>query len=389
MRELIAYRSPTAKLFRREDGLLQAEVTEVPQHFMRGGKLHNINLRPRLDRGSFLIDRAPYVLQVSATAPAYRYQGQTGKIIVELLDVPDDTSPIFDGHSFVWAGIARDSDFLITPGLTGCGAYLRLMSPDAPRSWRYRISGGQHLLRPLVGRDASGRMLELVERRDGEILHVGWTGRVASQDDLRRGRGWGTEPSYPVLIDPTVDEIVGASGDDASVDYAGAFTATYTSIRAYNSFGYTGSCGVRFQTVNVPNASTITSATLTLRYTEAPSGSVTVYGIDTDDLAAFSNAASINSAPQTTASAVFSGGSSGADKSVDVTSIVQEIVNRAGWVANNDMGFVWPAPGSGNSIGAQAYDGSSTLCARLSITYAAAGGAVPVFVHHRKQQGIQ
>jgi hypothetical protein len=388
MRELIAYRSPTAKLFQREDGLLQAEICAAPQHFMRGGKLHDINLRPRLDRGSFLIDRAPYVLQVSASAPAYRYQGQSGKIIVELLGVPE-TAPIFDGRSFVWNGVARDSDFLVTPGLTGCGAYLRLKSPDAPRSWNYRISGAKHLLRPLVGQDAAGRMLKLIEQRDGDLLRITWTGYVASQDDLRNGLGWNAEPSYPILIDPTIDEIVGASGDDATVDYAGTFSSTYSMLFAYNSFGYTGSCAARFQTVDVPQGATITSATLTIRPTEGQTGSTNVYGIDVDDVAAFTNVASINSAPQTTASASISGATAGNDKVIDVTSIVQEIVDRAGWAANNDMGFVWPAGGANTSLRFRAYDSSTTLCPRLSITYAAAGGAAPVFVHHRKQQGVQ
>lgn len=98
---------------------------------------------------------------------------------------------------------------------------------------------------------------------------------------------------------------------------------------------------LRFLAVTGPvSGATINSATITLEVTDV-SGSpdTTFYGVDADDPAQFADPGNLPSAAtQTTANAA--GPTATGSQQVNVASIVQEIVNRAGWASGNDMAFV-------------------------------------------------
>ena len=55
----------------------------------------------------------------------------------------------------------------------------------------------------------------------------------------------------------------------------------------------------------------------------------------------------------------------------DITTVVQEIINRGGWSSGNDMGFLILNDGSGNGVSHlwRAYDGDSATAALLTIVY--------------------
>jgi hypothetical protein len=105
--------------------------------------------------------------------------------------------------------------------------------------------------------------------------------------------------------------------------------------------------GVRFINVKVPQGATITQAILTYKlcYKIGTPGTVTVRGIDEDNVArpvsyadANDNALTMATADMDTSSWPTTTGTA-TDIAVDVTSIVQEIVNRAGWAYDNALGF--------------------------------------------------
>jgi 3',5'-cyclic AMP phosphodiesterase CpdA len=66
--------------------------------------------------------------------------------------------------------------------------------------------------------------------------------------------------------------------------------------------------------------------------------SASLFGNDTDDAPSWADNAGPNNMTVTAAFTTLNIATSGT-KPLDVTTIVQEIVNRAGWVANNDMAF--------------------------------------------------
>jgi hypothetical protein len=132
----------------------------------------------------------------------------------------------------------------------------------------------------------------------------------------------------------------------------------------------------RFNSVNIPQGTTITSATLTIVDGENNSKSIStrLYGIDEDDTADFSS--DPGSRSKTTAYTDYSQTNQTTDNTnvITVTSIVQEIVNRGSWSSGNDMGFISADQGSSNDniLRYHAYDGSTTKCALLTINWSGA-----------------
>ena len=102
--------------------------------------------------------------------------------------------------------------------------------------------------------------------------------------------------------------------------------------------------GVRFRNITVPNGATINSATLTLTNKTAASAvdSITIWGDDVDDAPLWSAGSRPNSGfTDTTASGVQNTVpiTAGSAITIDVTSVVQELVDRGGWVSGNSQRF--------------------------------------------------
>ena len=140
--------------------------------------------------------------------------------------------------------------------------------------------------------------------------------------------------------------------------------------------------GFRFLTVPVPNAATITSATIQLRAWATKSGfTVTLdwYGIAEDDCAAWAgdgtNRPYVRS--KTTAHTPVVDLAITGDAwspAWDITATVQEIVNRPGWVSNNAMGLcLCYTSGTSGYYAWYSADYDAASSAKLDITYADAG----------------
>jgi len=177
----------------------------------------------------------------------------------------------------------------------------------------------------------------------------------------------------------TIAEGISAAADDGTerVDNSSWGAASSTAYWGYTYFTRYG--GLRFQTLNVPQGVTIDSATITLQI-ESKSGTVTGtwWGDDVDDAAAWGASDRPSQITQTTANASFVEAASG-DAVQTVTSIVQEIVNRGGWAANQDMRFSAFFPTTlTNNIKVYMLDHySGTKDAEISITYSAGGPSKP------------
>lgn len=187
----------------------------------------------------------------------------------------------------------------------------------------------------------------------------------------------------------TLNLQVSQSSDDAFENAVGTVTINGTSM-VFNNAGYW--IGYRFQNVTIPNASTINTATLSYYVTSTTrdDNEQDVYGEDVDDAATFSTAASnISGRTLTTAKTTVSADSVGVGfYAVDVTAVVQEIINRAGWVSGNDLALLMDAL-TGVNLAPDTYDNSPTNAAKLDIDYTASGGgSIPVIIHHLRQQRI-
>lgn len=199
----------------------------------------------------------------------------------------------------------------------------------------------------------------------------------------------------------TVDYQVGASGNDShqqsipndsgrNVTGTGVCSLTDTKLQVgSHSGGNEWSGAVRFTGVAVPQGATITSATFSMRgdadYNAAPNVvKLYVSAQAADDAPALSSSsADLNASarPRTTATAIkdVTAVLGGTWYDWDVTAIVQEIVNRAGWVSGNAQ--VWLIDTHEDTTVNEwqdfiAYDGTPASAPKISITYSSGGGLV-------------
>ncbi len=132
--------------------------------------------------------------------------------------------------------------------------------------------------------------------------------------------------------------------------------------------------GIRFSGIAVPQGTTITNATLTLtRYSVVGTtwGSIGYIDQDNAPVWVFPTNRAVTSTV-TGASTVISAPTN----NYDVTTFVQAIINRAGWVYGNALAFATTPPGGigTNLLTWFSKDQSATLCPTLTITFTTSDG---------------
>lgn len=133
--------------------------------------------------------------------------------------------------------------------------------------------------------------------------------------------------------------------------------------------------GLRYTSLAIPQGATITSAYIKFRAQDnssSSSASVKIYGEDVDDASSYSSDdEDITDRTRTSAYKTWSMPrfySNNYYDSDDISSIIQEIVNRSGWESGNDMSFIF-VPHSGEDRDALSRDESSSSAPKLYVTY--------------------
>ena len=177
----------------------------------------------------------------------------------------------------------------------------------------------------------------------------------------------------------TVTSQVSNDNDDAEEEVSGGDMERGSSdLELIRDGGTNQLVGIRFRNINVPQGSTIVSASIQFTTDETDSGptSLVIRGHDTNNAGNFTNNDyDISSRTLTTATVAWNNvpawnsvGQAGPNqRTPDLGSIVQEIVDRGGWSSGNSMVFV--ITGSGTRT-AESRDGSSSGAPVLTIVYA-------------------
>ncbi|MBF0193968.1 MAG: VWA domain-containing protein [Magnetococcales bacterium] len=165
---------------------------------------------------------------------------------------------------------------------------------------------------------------------------------------------------------------ISASSDDAEESAGGSVDLTSTDLELVEEDS-TQTIGLRFRSLSIPQGATISSAQLEFEIDESASGatSLTLRAENIDSALAFASSSNnITNRATTTASVAWNGvdapGVNGKLISPDITSLVQEVVNRAGWVNGNNMAFI--ITGSGKRV-VESYNGETGAAAKLRVTY--------------------
>jgi hypothetical protein len=155
---------------------------------------------------------------------------------------------------------------------------------------------------------------------------------------------------------------LGSTNDDGQSASSTTWDSSSTTLNGTTRVGF------RFPAVAVPNKATISRAILKVEVSSV-FGSLSapaVTGVAEDNASAWSTSVNPFTVTPTTAGTSFSPGGGGSI-SIDVTAIVQEIVDRTGWASGNALAFAMSASGTGN-IGFTDY-GTSPTATYLQVSY--------------------
>src|SRR5690606_2344419 len=181
----------------------------------------------------------------------------------------------------------------------------------------------------------------------------------------------------------TLDVAVRASSDDAEEDTAagGAMDLTSPDLELVQEGPKHQVVGVRFTDVQLPDGAVILSAHVqfTADETDGSASSLTIRGEASDSAGAFTaQVGDVSSRPVTSASVGWSappwpvvGEAGAAQRTPDLAAIVQEVIDRPGWVTGNPLAII--VTGSGRRT-AEAFDGVPSLAPRLHVEYTLGGG---------------
>ena len=188
--------------------------------------------------------------------------------------------------------------------------------------------------------------------------------------------------SLTVAWSGTLDVRIAQSSDDVEENLAGAMYFNSSDLELGNDPSYNGdqTVGLRFQNVSIPQGATITAAYLEFEVDETGSSATSVsIAAEAGDNAAAFTAASFNLTGRlpTIASVAWDipvwNTINQKQQSPDLSTVVQEVVSRTGWSANNSMVFI--ITGSGTRT-AESYDGEQAAAPLLHIEYFTGSGGV-------------
>ncbi|GMQ95000.1 MAG: hypothetical protein BMS9Abin13_110 [Patescibacteria group bacterium] len=200
-----------------------------------------------------------------------------------------------------------------------------------------------------------------------------------------RSREYATASSRPKLTvtygsSSIVESRVSQSSDDAEEQNppSGSMYLTSSDLELISDGSTDQEVGMRFQNIVVPQGAIITNAYVQFTVDELDSGTtnLTIYGEDIDVAPTFTTTAgNITNRTKTSASVAWNSvpawttvGDAGTDqRTPDITSIIQEIVNRVGWASGNSLVVI--IDGTGERT-AESYDGVPTSAPLLRIEYA-------------------
>lgn len=356
--------------------------------------------------GQYRVVSGFYAVLIDPAQVSYRYATNraSGVTVVTLAEVggaaPDYRAMTVEvaGNRFTWRDVAPGVDMYLVCRPCYAELFKVVRDAGAARSFGWQVTEDNdddpkraaRFVRETAGWDADRAPLEMTTAVSNQRVLAGgrrrflyretWTGRVSRVTDrATRQRGWFDDPAYPAIIDATVTENIGAGaddGDEISGTWFGAFSAADIG-RGYGGAAQHG--GFRFQTVDVPQGASVSSATLTIRVISMfGTPTVSIYADDVDDAPAWGASSRPSSGfTKTTAKTDITSAIGTGLEAIDVTAIVQEIVDRAGWTNNNDIrfgAFNTKASGSHQDFYVETYENVGTDEAQLDITYTGGGG---------------
>lgn len=265
---------------------------------------------------------------------------------------------------------------------------------------KIRVQGEEHIISPFVnvGENPKNTVLDINLLDLGIIQGFSWqpvnlkdiwldTHANGIKADIYIGNYTLSQGEY-FIIDPTTSTFqVNNNSDDAEKD---DFDQSFQTNNIHCAAGYgdindqQNGCGMMFRAVNVPQGATINDAYLNFTASLTLADVVVntnITGHDVDDSTTFSTVADFNNkyGNRTTAQVAWDGLAAWTlnnfYQSSNITSIIQEIIDRGGWSSGNNLTLFWHdfdarSDQVNNHLRtAYSHDGAAANAPRLVITY--------------------
>jgi len=344
-----------------------------------------IDLTPVIKDNKITVEEAPYKLTIDKATISFKYVSkQRGSASFGLAKIGNTDFIAYtgevrvDGAKIWWDNVALDTDIYLELKPGGVEFYKILRSDQAIREFTWNIEhdidNDFSMQQETGGKDAEKRKIRMTNkivngkvdnRRKFYQLYEKFEGKTAvCKNKKTRVLEWDNIVNYPVIIDVDITENITGTGDDGQEKVYPSNTWQnawqYSSTELIAGLGYSAAqpyhAGFRFQSIAVGQGDTIDLANLKLTITGTPGSPLTqIYGDDVDEAPAWGAASKPTTATKTTAKTAFAPTANGVN-TIDVTAIIQELVNRGGWATGQDMRlFAWNT-GTGNGEYWKAYD---------------------------------
>jgi len=399
--EVVEKRTERGKTFDLGNGQFHLSTSVAPVHYRdASGDWQEIDLGFRFvetPHGTmFRMDKAAYICDVFTDRVGWRHTSREGWWRQCVLTHVDGVPVAYDGLPRVNDNVVLYDK--VTPDLDVKVCAYRLKSekfhrPAKPMTLTWRVTSsecaGGSFQEKTKGWDKDGDTLEMLSVLDGETFTETWTGRVSKVVDKRtRRKAWTTEPEYPVMVDASISEEITTNADDGFQMFSswrsvsGTDAAWFAGLSSFPLHG-----GLRFQSLAIPLAATISAATVTLNITSVTGTPDTrLFGDDVDDAAAWSNSNLPSGITQTTANVAVSPSATGTGYTINIQSVAAELFARGGWASGNDarFGIINFATTGVHVFLAEDYNAAGTNEAQLDITYTVASTGAPTMFRNRR-----
>ncbi len=326
-----------------------------------------IDLTIEEKKNLFVVENAPYNLEIFKDSIGLSYTSRRGGNIIFRLkkiggtDVKDlslNISPRINKNRLYWDNVVEDLDIYIDLRPLSCEFYKVLKSANAPKDWEWECVEDKVVFfkvnsKQITGEDKENRIVKVISTKSKVnlekykdkkyyLLHEKFEEKTVKIKDKRtRIKEWIDKVEYPVLIDADITELIVANNDDGyGTGYNHGWDWNNTEIKGgYRSTDYTMFPGLRFQGLAIAKEAEITNALLKVQLKNIFWADPTfrVYGDDVDDAGVFSNGDLPQNITKTDAFASWVPAAPYEWKTIDVKTIIQELVNRALWASGNDI----------------------------------------------------
>lgn len=387
--EIINRKNAVSKTFQTGQNQYSVVINRAPVHYKdSNGNWQDINLSIIQNKdGTLTMSTAPYSIKIFTDRVGYSYTDADGSTfsmeLVQINGQPINNSLLstqLDTCQVFFNGMSPGISFKILLLAQQPKMCTMLNTAGTATSFTWQINQSIPYTFLSSGFDENGDNIEVlvsqIQSSPTLTLYTEtFTGRVSRMTNVKtRQLAWFNNPVYPIIIDPTITKNISTANDDGNSYFAWS--------NAGDTFNFSGttfkvSAGFRWQNVAIPNGSTVNSATFKIKVKSA--SHVWVLGIKGNKVpsaAIWTTADGPNHMIKTTAVKSWTPTGGGAVNSVDVTTVIAEIIGQGGWGSGNNLKIAVQSRISGGPDGQSFsdYEHSPANAASLIINFTPPAG---------------